>query len=167
MVQGESVGLSGIHEGILRSILTGRAELNGLEARRSTLLKQVAGLSAASVDLKKKSYGYDRLQREVIAKKDALALYNKKAEEARISNAMDERKFGNVSLLEKAALPLPPAGFAFSFIVLMTVFASIAIALAVAFGIEHLSTTLRNESDVEEQVGLPVLATSQYVGAEV
>ena len=38
------------------------------------------------------------------------------------------------------------------------------IAVAAAFGLEYLNKTLRNEDDIEEQIGLPVLATIQYYG---
>ena len=38
------------------------------------------------------------------------------------------------------------------------------LAVAAAFGMEYLNKTLRNESDIEEQIGLPVLATIQYYG---
>ena len=39
-----------------------------------------------------------------------------------------------------------------------------AIGVAAAFGMEYLNKTLRNEDDIEEQIGLPVLATIQYYG---
>ena len=126
------------------------------------MLKQVATYSSNAAELKKKSFAYDRLEREVSGKKEALALYKKKAEEARISDAMDERKFGNAYILERATLPLQPAGRALWIMLLITVLASITIAVAGAFAIEFFNTTLKNEADVEGQIGLPVLATIQY-----
>jgi uncharacterized protein involved in exopolysaccharide biosynthesis len=151
-----------VQQGILNSLLSARADLTAIEARRSTLLRQVATYSSAAAELKKKSYAYDRLQQQVLARKEALALYKKRAEEARISEAMDKQKFGNVSIFEKAALPLGRAGYSLWMTVLITVLGSVAIAVAGAFAIEFLNTTLKNEADVEEQVGLPVLATIQY-----
>jgi uncharacterized protein involved in exopolysaccharide biosynthesis len=162
MLEGESVSLNTIHDGILHALLAAKAELNALEARRATLLKQVGSLSSDAVDLKKKSYTYDRLLQNINANKEALALYKRKAEEARISNAMDERKFGNASVLEKAAPPLPRAGLAPSILIVATLIFSIAIAVGVAFVTEFLSTTLKNEADIEERTGLPVLATIEY-----
>jgi len=151
-----------VHQGILNSLLTARAELSVLEARRSSLLKQIATYSSSAAELKKKSFVVDRLQREVNAKKEALSLYQKKAEEARISDAMDERKFSNASILERAALPLQRAGRALWIMLLITVLGSVAIAVAGAFAIEFFNTSLKNEADVEGQIGLPVLATIQY-----
>jgi capsular polysaccharide biosynthesis protein len=47
-------------------------------------------------------------------------------------------------------------------LIVITILGTIAIAIAGAFAIEFFNTTLRNETDVEEQMGLPVLATVQY-----
>jgi uncharacterized protein involved in exopolysaccharide biosynthesis len=151
-----------VYQGILHSLLTVRAELTGLEARKSSLLKQVATYSSEAAELKKKSFAYDRLRQDVNARKEALAFYKRKAEEARVSDAMDERKFGNVSIFERASLPLPPAGWSPLMAVLATLLVSLAIAVGGAFAIEFFNTNLRDETDVEKQIDLPVLATIQY-----
>ncbi len=151
-----------VYQGILNSVLAARAELTALEARRSSLVRQVATYSSEAAELKKKSFVYDRLRQDVNARKEALALYKKKAEEARISQAMDERKFSDASIVEKAALPLPRAGSSPWIMFLLTVLGSMAIAVAGAFAMEFVNTSVRNEADVEEQIGLPVLATIQY-----
>jgi uncharacterized protein involved in exopolysaccharide biosynthesis len=148
-----------VHQGILNSLLTARADLPALEAKRASLVKQVATYSSDTAELKQKTFAYDRLRQEVNARKGALALYKKKAEEARISNAMDERKFGNVTIFERAASPLRPAGFDPLLILLAAVIASLGIAVGVPFAIEFCNPALRNEIDLEERIGIPVLAT--------
>ena len=120
---------------------------------------------SASAPLHRKSFAYDRLSRDVNDRKAILALYKKKAEEARISNAMDERKFGNVTIFEKASSPLLPAGQNPLLLFLAAAIASIGIAVGGAFAIEFCNPALRNEIDVEERIGIPVLATIPYYGA--
>ena len=120
--------------------------------------------SAAAADKKRKGFEYDRLLREVNAKKENLDLYKKRAEEARISDAMDERKFSNAYILERASLPLPRANYSAFMLMAITIIVAMGIAVAAAFGLEYLNKTLRNEDDIEEQIGLPVLATIQYYG---
>ena len=88
----------------------------------------------------------------------------KKAEEARISDAMDERKFSNAYILEKASVPLPRAGRGFMLLLMATLIGAAGVAVAAAFGLEYFNRTLRNEGDIEEKLGLPVLATIQYYG---
>jgi uncharacterized protein involved in exopolysaccharide biosynthesis len=124
----------------------------------------VESYSAAAADKKRKGFDYDRLLREVTAKKENLDLYKKRAEEARISDAMDDRKFSNAYILERASLPLKKANYSAFLLLLITIVGSMGIAIAAAFGLEYLNKTLRNEDDIEEQIGLPVLATIQYYG---
>jgi uncharacterized protein involved in exopolysaccharide biosynthesis len=158
---GEAVSLSGIHDGLLRSFLAARANLKAFEARRDSLSGAVAALSSQATELRKKSYVSDRLQQEIKAKKVALALYRRKAEEARISEAMDERRLGSVSIFEKAALPLPRGGHDPMTISFIAFIICLGIAVGLAFAIEFFNTAVRNEFDVEEDIGLPVLATIQ------
>jgi uncharacterized protein involved in exopolysaccharide biosynthesis len=124
----------------------------------------VATYSAAAAEKKRKGFEYDRLLRDVNTKKESLDLYKKKAEEARISDAMDERKFSNAYILERAAPPLPKAGFSFIILLVAGLMAAAGAAVAAAFILEFLNSTVRNESDIEDLIGLPVLAAIQYHG---
>jgi uncharacterized protein involved in exopolysaccharide biosynthesis len=163
-VGGESISLNDVHRRILNELLKARVDLRALNEKKAALTQQVAGYSSAAADKKRKGFDYDRLLREVTVKKDSLDLYKKKAEEARISDAMDERKFSNAYILDRAKLPLSPAGRSFLVMVIITLIGAAGAAVAVAFGLEYLDTTVRNETDIEEQLGLPVLATIQYYG---
>ena len=93
-----------------------------------------------------------------------LDLYKQKAEEARISDAMDEQKFSNAYILERSSPPLRRAGRSLIVLTMIAVIGSAGAAVAAAFGIEYFNSTLRNESDIEDQIGLPVLATIQNYG---
>jgi capsular polysaccharide biosynthesis protein len=77
---------------------------------------------------------------------------------------MDEQKFSNAYILERASPPLRKAGKSFMLLALVTLIGSAGAAIAAAFGIEYFNSTLRNESDIEDQIGLPVLATIQNYG---
>jgi len=124
----------------------------------------VESYSATAADKKRKGFDYDRLLRDVTTRKENLDLYKKRAEEARISDAMDERKFFNAYVLERVSPPLKRASYSALMLMLITIVVSMGIAVAAAFGLEYLNKTLRNEDDIEEQIGLPVLATIQYYG---
>jgi uncharacterized protein involved in exopolysaccharide biosynthesis len=163
-VGSESISLNDVHRRILNELLQARVQLRSLNERKVALTRQVESYSVAAADKKRKGFEYDRLLREVNAKKENLDLYKKRAEEARISNAMDERKFSNAYILERASLPLGRAERSALMLMAMTAVAAMGIAVAAAFGMEYLNKTLRNEADVEEQIGLPVLATIQYYG---
>jgi polysaccharide biosynthesis protein PslE len=163
-VGGESIIINDVHRRILNELLQARVQLRTLNEKKAAVTQQVATYSSAAADKKRKGFDYDRLLREVTLKKDNLDLYKRKAEEARISDAMDERKFSNAYILDRATLPLPRAGRNSFVLVIMTLIGAAGAAVMVAFGIEYLDTTVRNEGDIENQIGLPVLATIQYYG---
>ncbi|MGE5217907.1 MAG: GumC family protein [Chloroflexota bacterium] len=161
-VGSESISLNEVYRRILNELLTAKVQLQSLREKRAADTNQVASYSATAASKKKLSFEFDRLQQAVNAKKDALALYKKKAEEARISDAMDEQKFGNVYILDRARLPLPPAGRSTLVWFVVIVVLSGAAAFGVAFGINYLDPTIQDEAYVEEEFGLPVLATIQH-----
>jgi len=109
-VGSESISLNDVYQRILNELLAARVQLQGLREKRAAEANQFASYGATAAAKKKMSFEYDRLQSVVNAKKEALALYKKRAEEARISNAMDEKKFGNAYILERASVPAPRAG---------------------------------------------------------
>jgi uncharacterized protein involved in exopolysaccharide biosynthesis len=121
-VGSESISLNAVYQRILNELLSAKVQLQGLREKRDSDASQVASYSASASDKKQKSFEFDRLQQVVNAKKDALALYKKRAEEARISDAMDEQKFGNAFILEKASPPLSPAGRSTTLLILVILF---------------------------------------------
>src|SRR5262249_54481534 len=162
-VGSESISLNDVHRRILNELLQARVQLRGLNEKKINLTRQVEMYSAAAADKKRKGFEYDRLLREVNGKKENLDLYKKRAEEARISDAMDERKFSNAYILERAS-SVGSANRSAFLLMAVSIVVAMGVAVAVAFGLEYLNKTLRNEADIEEQIGLPVLATIQYYG---
>jgi uncharacterized protein involved in exopolysaccharide biosynthesis len=163
-VGSESVSINEVHRRILNELLGARVQLKALNEKKAVLTQQVADYSSAAADKQRKGYEYDRLLRDVTSKRDSLKLYKQKAEEARISDAMDERKFSNGYILERANLPLKKAGRGFNLLFILALIGSAGAAIAAAFGLEFFNRTVRNEMDIEEHLGLPVLATIQYYG---
>ena len=158
----ENIGLNEVHRRILNELLAARVQLQALREKKASETNQVASYSSSAASKKKMSYEYDRLQQVVNAKRDALALYKKRAEEARISDAMDEQKFGNAVILERASMPLPAAGRSTFMWFQVIAFLSAAISVGVAFAINFFDPTIHDESYLEEEFGLPVLAAIQH-----
>ena len=163
-VGSENISINDVYRRILNELLQARVQLRALNEKKIALTRQVESYSATAADKKRKGFEYDRLLREVNAKKENLDLYKKRAEEARISDAMDERKFSNAYILERASLPIGRADRSAFTLMMIAIIGSMGVAVGAAFGLEYLNKTLRNEDDIEEQIGLPVLATIQYYG---
>jgi uncharacterized protein involved in exopolysaccharide biosynthesis len=163
-VGSENISLNDVHRRILNELLGARVQLKALNEKKAALTKQVESYSSTAADKKRKGFDYDRLLRDVTAKKENLDLYRRKAEEARISEAMDERKFSNAYILEKANPPAERAGRNPLLLLMLTIIGAAGVAIGTAFAFEYLDRSVRNERDIEEQIGLPVLATIQNYG---
>lgn len=161
-VGSESISLNTVHQRIFNELLAARVQLQTLREKRAAQTNQVASYSSDAADKKKKSFEYDRLQQMVNAKREALALYKKRAEEARISDAMDEQNFGNAFILERASQPLPYAGRSSLLWLFVISFLASAIAVGLAFVMHYFDPTVQDEVSVEEEFGLPVLATIHH-----
>jgi uncharacterized protein involved in exopolysaccharide biosynthesis len=161
-VGSESIGLNEVHRRILNELLAARVLFQALKEKKAAEINQVASYSSSAGAKKTLSYEYERLQQVIIAKRDALALYKKRAEEARISDAMDEQKFGNAVIMERAGMPLPPAGRSTLVWFFVLAFLSAGISLGLAFIINFFDPAIQDESYLEEEFGLPVLATIQH-----
>jgi uncharacterized protein involved in exopolysaccharide biosynthesis len=161
-VGSENIALNAVHQRILNELLSAKVQLQALREKSVSDANQVETYSSIAADKKKKSYEYDRLQQIVITKKEAVALYQKRGEEARISDAMDEQKFSNVVILDRASLPLPTTGYPTFLWFLIIAFFSGAIAVGVAFVMNYFDPTVQDEAYVEDQFGVPVLATIQH-----
>ena len=120
-VGSESISLNDVHRRILNELLQARVLLRALNEKKVNLTRQVESYSATAADKKRKGFEYDRLLREVNTRKENLDLYKKRAEEARISDAMDERKFSNAYILERASLPLGRADYSAFMLMAMTI----------------------------------------------
>ena len=161
-VGAESISLNDVHRRIFNELLAARVQLQALREKRASEINQISSYSSSAASKKKMSYEYDRLQQVVNAKRDALALYKKRAEEARISDAMDEQKFGNAVILERATMPLSRDGRSTFVWFGVIAFLSAAVSVGVAFAINFFDPTIQDESYLEEEFGLPVLATIQH-----
>jgi len=97
------------------------------------------------------------LIRGVKADEDNYLLYRRKREEARIGDALDERRILNVAVVEPPAAPALPIHsmlFWFAFAIGLALPASIGTGIAA----EYLDPTIRTLSEADNLLDAPVLA---------
>jgi uncharacterized protein involved in exopolysaccharide biosynthesis len=135
-------------------------ELEGTRARESALRAQVLESREGMDEMSAKSVELDGLRRNALAAEEDFLLYRKKYEEARISAAMDQERFIDVSVAQPAQIPLSPLPRG-----LMTrFFAALAVGifggLGVVFGIEfYLNRSFTTGEDIERKLGIPHIAS--------
>ncbi len=86
-----------------------QVQWDGLRARQSAAAAQVASLRALAQQMQSASVDQQDLMRTAKADEDNYLLYLRKREEARIGDALDERRILNVAIVEPPVAPVLPA----------------------------------------------------------
>ena len=134
------------------------SELKPLEVKVASLKRQLAEVDAQirSIDYREQEFG--DLKRQVAANESNYQVYVKKSEEARISEDLDRRKMTNVSVIEKASVPILPMQTNKQKILGVGLFLSVAFSLGLAFISEMLPQGLTIPHYAEKKLRLPLLA---------
>jgi uncharacterized protein involved in exopolysaccharide biosynthesis len=89
-------------------------------------------------------------------------MYEKKAEEARVSRAMDDENIVNAGVVQQALPPVIPLPRNLLIWGPVSAMAGAVLGLALALGLEFFNLTIKDENDVERFLQVPVLATVRH-----
>jgi uncharacterized protein involved in exopolysaccharide biosynthesis len=155
----QSTDLNPIRQGLEAELSKARTELAGAQARQTTLAGQIKEYQAQLDKFEGITSEYDDRSRQV---KDAEAnyqLYVKKQEEARIADALDEKKITNVTIAEEPAVPFLPTKPNRLITIMMGLAAGLIVGMGGAFATELTRSTFDTPAELEGFMGLRVLAT--------
>lgn len=158
VVAHELIRTNPIRDELLRELLDREGRLRELRARQTALEEERDRINRRLIKLRQGSLGFQRLEQEIKRRRDMYDLYVRREQEARLSQAMDERKLVNVDVVQRPALPLPRAD-ARGVTRMLSVIAGLLVGIAGAFGREYITRSLRSEYDVTRHLGLPLLAS--------
>ena len=134
-----------------------QVQWDGLRARQSAASTQVASLRTFAQQLQSESVDQQDLLRTAKAEEDNYLLYLHKREEARIGDALDERRILNVAIVEPPGAPALPQHSVFIYFLLALGFA-LAFSVGVAFTSEYFDPTIRTPDEAYGLLEVPVLA---------
>ena len=126
--------------------------VEGARAITGEMRARVRELSVADVEKQ-------ALVREIQASSDAYLLYRKKAEEARVTSALDDNKITNVSIGELASRQGAPVGPPKNLSLLFAVMVGLVSGVGGAFLREFFDGSIKNEHEIRATVDLPVLGS--------
>ncbi len=101
----------------------------------------------------------NELARQVEIDEGNYKLYLTKFEEAKISESMDKQKIANVRVISPAVPIMQPIKPNKKMNVLAGGFLGLLIGIGIAFLIEFINPVFRTREDVDQFLGIPVLAT--------
>jgi uncharacterized protein involved in exopolysaccharide biosynthesis len=135
-----------------------QARAAALQARTASLRAQLDSSRLELAHMDSIASDQEHLEQEVNSAKASLATYLKKEEEARFSNALDESRIVNVTVVDRATAPQTPMQSKRALTILIGAVMSLAAGLLVAFLRDWFDPTVKGGAEARRISGLPVLA---------
>jgi uncharacterized protein involved in exopolysaccharide biosynthesis len=130
---------------------------DSLKARQTRASVQIATLRGLAGQLQSDAVAQQDLIRSVKADEDNFLLYQRKREEARIGDALDERRILNVTLLEPPVAPaLPMHSMLFWYAIAVGL--ALPASIGAGFTAEYFDPTIRTPKEADDLLEAPVLA---------
>ncbi len=155
----QSTDLNPLRQTLETELARARVDHAGAKGRHQTLVGQVAQYEAQLSRLEGITAEYEDLARKVKQSEESYQLYNKKQEEARIGDELDQNKITNVSIAEEPVQPQLPSQPNRPLNLILGVFLGILLSAGSVFSVELLRQTINTPRELEALTGAPVLAS--------
>jgi uncharacterized protein involved in exopolysaccharide biosynthesis len=146
------------YELLREDIAKARTDLAAQKATAAALGRSIQSMQNQMVDFNGKALEQADLLREAKADESNYLLYLSKREQERTSDALDQKRIGNVAIAVPPMVPVLPA-----YNPLIVLLAGIVLAgflsVAAVFAAEYLDPSFRTPGEVGETLGIPVLAS--------
>jgi uncharacterized protein involved in exopolysaccharide biosynthesis len=145
------------YEALRSELAKSKTELAATQARTAAVSSLIRTYQTESQQLDKKELLHQDMVRTAKADEDNYMLYLHKAEEARISDALDRQRFSNVVVAEPATVPFTSQARWLLVVVLGGLFASL-VSVILAVVADRWDPSFRTPEEVESFLGSPVVA---------
>ncbi|HKV64653.1 MAG TPA: Wzz/FepE/Etk N-terminal domain-containing protein [Candidatus Acidoferrum sp.] len=145
------------YEALRSELAKAKTELAATQARAAATSSLIRTYRSESEQLDRKEILQEDILRAAKADEENYMLYLRKAEEARISDALDRQRFSNVVVAEPATVPFTAQGRWLLVVVLGGFLASL-MSVILAFIADRWDPSFRTPEEVESFLGSPVVA---------
>lgn len=147
------------HAWVKTEMVKAQTDLVGLQARASAMSRTLKALESRALNLESESVIQQDLLRTAKANEENYLLYHRKREEARIEDALDQRKIIDAAVAEAPMMPLVPASLPIPVKVLLAIVVATLVSLGLGFLMEYLDPSFRTPEEIAEYLDIPLLAT--------
>jgi len=142
-----------------KAVTTINDDLNALRSKEESQKKHLGKYQQELNIINRVEMRLNELERQAKLNEDSYQLYVKRMEEGRISNAMDNQKIANISVIEPALPPIKPVKPKTILNIILSIILGGFAGVGTAFFIEYVNRTFSTREDVEKHLGLPVVAS--------
>jgi uncharacterized protein involved in exopolysaccharide biosynthesis len=154
------------HEWLTGELTKAQADLTSLRAKLVSTANTVSEYRKEAQHLNDSEITQQDVVRNAKTAEDNYLLYSKKLEEARITEALDQKRIINVSVAEQPTLPSMPVSPIWSLNILLG--ALLAGLASIGFGLlrDYIDPSFRTPNEVESVLNIPVLASLSLESGE-
>ena len=152
-------GVNDSREELRVQLLVERATLAALRAKANSLADEHARLDAERRKLNDREMQFAKMRRNVELAESHYQKYSGNLEQARIDQALEDESISSVNTIQPASYSERPTSPRKTLVVLLGLLLAVACPLALALGAEYFDHTFTTPSQVEDQLGLPVLVS--------
>jgi uncharacterized protein involved in exopolysaccharide biosynthesis len=135
-----------------------KADYSGLQARAAATQAIVASYEKKAEELDQKGIVQQDLLRTMKTDEENYLMYQRKREEARMTNALDQTRILNVAIAEQPIAPTIPSNNPWLALVVGGLLA-VMVSLGSAFLLDYMDTSFRTPAEVLTELNVPVLGT--------
>jgi uncharacterized protein involved in exopolysaccharide biosynthesis len=143
-----------------------RGEIARLKSERAAAIagaaaleRSIAAFREQARRLEERGAAQQDLRRTMKSAEDSYLLYQRKQEEARISDALDRTRIANVAVVDAPTVPSLPSNTGRFWLLVLGGIMGIAIGIATTYVRHYMSPYFHTPDDVESTLGVPVLAS--------
>lgn len=146
---------------LLREDLTkSRTDLAAQQAGALALAHGIDSMRTQLVNLEQQSLVEGNLERDYRTDESNYLLYLQKREQARIADALDRTRIGNVAIAVPASIPALPI-YSSALIILIAFAAGTTLGIGSAYVVDYLDSALQSPAQVTRLLGTPVVSISK------
>ena len=163
-VQEETQDFDPTHDWMASELAKANADLASLKARASSTRETVLQYRDAAAKLDQQQIAQDALLRDAKVAEDNYLLYLRKQEEARIADALDQKRILNVAIADAPSVPVLPVGWPLSWNLLLIVSLACAGGASLAFVADRYDPSFRTPDEVRTYLETTVLGSLPRLG---
>ncbi len=154
-----TTGVDPTYQAMQLALETGRAQLQGQMASLKALEADLKKPKAELAELVSNEASEARLQREAKLLEGEYLRYRQDMQRTNISTQLDLDKVSNLSIIQSATMPMKPTRPNKALNLALGFFVALFGGISLVFVLEYLDDSLKTKEEVEERLGLYVLAS--------
>ena len=148
-----------VHQELIMDLSEAKASASGLDAVLKAITKQETTIAKKIKELNTADVQIEQLQRDLQLAVNNYSKYSANLEDARISDALDQQAFSNISIAQAPTLEEKPISPNKAILILLGMAAMFLGTIAIAVGLEAVDNSARRAKQVSEAIGAPVLVS--------